>query len=752
VRIGIHLLGAGSLGTTNQHYPARLAHLRGTTGIRRAAALLHIDPEIADRTGHSGRPAISSLLDVTGELDELWLVATNQRANPAASTAHRGQDTAPLARQISAALDADHRLYGAACHQVRVVPVAAVDANRVARRVAAYIRRTRRADPSRQLEVLLDAGPGAVAMFVGAYLGCVREGIAARLVQTNTDTPHEVDLSVGADALDRWLVRTGSFDAITSPVLRADHRLKREAALRMLDWPRAREAERELEESTVPAPGSTRLEDAAAYERFLRRSMLARAGLRDRSTYYLFRPWMTASFAKRVAQSEEFADLDLADIDDLLSRWNVEGASDVALAKVDRALRARHWQVARRQARESLHQAGDPAGDSSKEAVLALLKGQPVRERLDLEVDGVPIGSLLRGDRHLVVLPVGLHFDATMAQALDGFLRADDLPVLVHSGRTVNQAKAVRDALRLPGRRVLLVNVGSDVLANDLDHVRSAIRSAIGRWRNAEDAGMASVVCASGTKVMNLAALAEVLRFATENAVPVQVAWLEELASGGTQVAREPLNLARKVHNDRLVLRVANWALPDGDLPAIVAVCAMGSERWYRAGVLASTLTVLLTGRKADCHEAVRRLNQDERIHIQLDEPPALADLWQDRLAFIQRSVGRDPWGAIMLTTSIGEATWPPKGGLQQQGRVGTWADPKAYPASFQLWDWRNQSPFGHAIWADPPEEVDIREQLIEAAGEHRKGPFASSTPVGTSPIPVVLAALEDEIRRGLSR
>ncbi len=242
----------------------------------------------------------------------------------------------------------------------------------------------------------------------------------------------------------------------------------------------------------------------------------------------------------------------------------------------------------------------------------------------------------------------------------------------------------------------------------------------------------ALLVTGPGTKAMNVAMVVGGGQWGTNRTLSLQVGNLREderQRSSRLEMDRDQVLL--RLGPDRVVAPILTLALRRLRLDTARRVLEMASYRWRRLQKPVAELERRLMGLGGRGKKA-----------------EAEAKVWfPARARAFAALAGEDPWRAVYATCAAAEAAWPSP---QHNGEYG--ASPwrvEGRPRGRELWWVRNDSPFGHRVWASPPSAEEVRRLIEGVIEEVRRRP--PDGPVAFQPDDAIVGALkglEEEVER----
>jgi hypothetical protein len=745
-RLGVHVLGAADLDVKPHEFPAGLAALEALSGDEARWQELTRPPQLVSPGGrrYAMRPLHAA---VEAGCDGLLLLASRQRPPDPRDTWRLAELVEPLLRRREV--------------MVQRVEVAAfgLEGFRTAARqgLEQFIQETR-AD-----EVVLNLGGGATLAFVGALLGLIQAGRTPRLLKLPYEgeplaPPRELRLEV---SLVPWLVRAHQYRVLAAlaGVEEAERRAWRTlAAAQALDWQALARAEigaAELKElrrrhpevpvpdlpRPLPAPGKEPTGEAewCWYRRALQASLLVRAAGDRRSALYLGRPWTEARVLELAFQDPN---RDRAGLQAL--RQGKPGALAGLLQRPQALRQGPVRDLLENQEVRKLCRLGSEAShgklrEDGNDWRLEL------RDHLATLTHDLAPGALPPVTEELLaLLPVGetglreqrgWSAEGQAEAALRGLtdhLSLRSTPSRRIHLRLVASADVREHAWRLRARAEELRFGSVAVIEVDPEDVEAATAVIADRLEADRDlAGCAEVllVTGPGTKVMNLAMVVAGGQWATNRARSLQVGNLRE--DGQRQSSRLEVDRDRvllRLGPDRVVDRVLTSALRELRLDTARRVLELASYRWRGLQGPVAELERHLLGSRGRGREGVREAQAWFPARAR-----AFADLAES-----------DPWRAVYATCAAAEAAWPSPRRRGGGYDASSWRV-EGRPCGQALWRVRNQSPFGHRVWALPPSAEEVRELIEGVIREVRERPPGGPDdlqPEGFQPDDAIVTAL----------
>lgn len=759
--IGIHLLGAADLGVKPDDYPAALDELLGEGPKMQAERLARAHRSEPHQAALS--PLGSFLYHSDPHISRVWLVATRQEPP-------HPLDTLRLAEVIASSLADRPALFGTEITaEVISVRGFGLDA------MADAVRRRIESAPEPRASVVIGIGSGSTENLIGLLMGCIASGVVPRLCTTNrhdvNSSTHTFDLLIERD-MSRWLVRTGAFAALAEldPDPEREKSWRLLEAVQHLDWEAARSVAKSLPEGattglTPPKTACGRVpahrEEWDFYRSILESLLLRRLGVGEMTGLFLACPWVVMECRRLFEDLRRRGSPMLASgVERLVREASEWGAMDfeplIKRLKKDRAFSSRFSKLPDSRFKEFLQnsawrklwtlgaRAGHGHAPPNAETAIKNTQflDQPSRTDPLAEVLaglGYQPWPLLPGEGRLVIQCVGQRdLDPNgwtpMLDAIEHALREKRVPPehshlrLVASDETYDAAAHIAGVAE--GRGLCSAVIGPVPVA-DYQAIRKCVDAALRSKPELEAVSDVLVATNPGTKAMNLGALAAALQWGFDVRRPVSVAPLQA-KDGGTRLldegptARHGLRLA----HDQAVADVVCHALDDLDFGLAKEILRAGSNHWDGLDVVVDELERITN--KSDevllpmgSHGEPQRLQEiGRRGDWPKNKKGAVAlgwsflnaaDLWPARMTLYSTIIDRHPWRAIYQISAVAERCWPkPK---PDDKNPAPWRT-NLQPVCLQIWRWRNDSPFGHKVWACPPPKKDIHDAFRQAAKE----------------------------------
>ncbi len=740
-RLGVHVLGAADLDVTSPNLEAGIAKLEALPDDASRWEELTRPPQLTTPT--EGRFAMRPLhTALEAGCDGLLLVATRQ------DPPDRG-DTWRLAELVQPLL----RRRGVVVRSVEVREFGLEGFRTATRRGLEAFTQGASVD-----EVVLVVGGGAKLAFAGALLGLIQAGWTPRLLQPPREgeslaPPQTLRLEV---SLVPWLVRTHQYEVLAqlATLEESERRAWRAlAAAQALDWRALAAAgveEEDLEELRrrypgVPAPDlpcplaqvaskPTTEAEWRWYRRTLQASLLVRAAGDPSSALYLGRPWTEARVLelafrdpncdhpglRALRQGEHGAlaellrrprDLKPGPVRDLLENQEVRELCRLDSEASHGKLRhdGRDWRPGLRGHLAALAQ--DLAPDALPPVMEELLVLLPVgetglREQRGWSAEGQAEAALRALTDHLSLRSV-----SSWRAHLRLVASAD---VRDHAGRLQARAEELRF------RSVEAIEVDPE----DAEAATVVIADRLEADTGLAGCAEALLVTGPGTKAMNVAMVVGGGQWGTNRTLSLQVGNLREderQRSSRLEMDRDQVLL--RLGPDRVVAPILTLALRRLRLDTARRVLEMASYRWRRLQKPVAELERRLMGLGGRGKKA-----------------EAEAKVWfPARARAFAALAGEDPWRAVYATCAAAEAAWPSP---QHNGEYG--ASPwrvEGRPRGRELWWVRNDSPFGHRVWASPPSAEEVRRLIEGVIEEVRRRP--PDGPVAFQPDDAIVGALK---------
>jgi hypothetical protein len=599
-------------------------------------------------------------------------------------------------------------------------------------------------------EVVLIMGGGPKVGFIGAFLGTIQvvdslpQVLEPRLA--GEVRPASEVRRLEADLVP-WLVRTHQYDVLAglAEIGAAERRVWRAlAAARALDWralSRVQVEEGDLEAVRSSHPEALALESSSPpegmgnkphgevgwrwYRRVLQASLLVRAVSDPVSALYVARPWTDChvrelSFQDSANRGHELVcALDGPGADEalgsLLERWTELAPGPIRTLVGAPAVQQLCWLG-------GLASHGRFDGHDWPHHQLGALVA--LAEGLGLEAIPQVAGGLL------LLMAVG----QTEVREARGWGPEEQAEAALEA---IVEYLAVRLLLR---ERVHLRLIASErvrthaqrisdgasrrrfgsVETIDVDPMdtRTVLKGIVGRLdSDPKLAGCSEVllVVGPGTKHMNVAVVLGGGQWGTSRALPLRVAYLHERERQGrwSSILEEAHErVLPRLGPDEVVAPILVFALRRLDLGTVRRALELGSNRWAKLENGVIELQRLLTPARGG-----RRGTPDPRAWFPA-RARAFATLAED-----------DPWRAVYATCAAAEAAWPSPERRRGGGhRPSPWRVP-ARPHGHELWRKRNEGPFGHQVWALPPEAEEIRRLVEGVIEEVRCDPSNQAVP-----------------------
>jgi hypothetical protein len=752
-RLGVHVLGAADLGVSPMQFAAELMAVEalppGEPRWRRLGR-----PSKAEAPGEPSY-AMSPLHAATqSECDALLLVATRQEPPDPG-------DSWRLAHLVEPLLHGR----GVAVHIVEVHHFGLEGFKRAVKDGVDWFDRRWQPD-----EVVLVVGGGPKIAFLGALLGMVQAGRTPRLLEVPRKgepprSPSDLQLEV---SLLPWLVRAHQYTFLAEqPEIHQQQRRVWSglAAAEALDWRAlavvgvtgADLQQLRKDHPQIPIPdlsgppthGEPPVDEAGWrwYRRTLQASLLVRATDDPLSALFLTRPWTECRAMELAFQDPANRDhpmvAALRQGDHGALTHLLENRRELAPGPVRDLLENAEVRELCRLGSEASH------GKLHRERDWRL----DVRDHLEtLAQDFGPECLSPMAEEHLVLLPVGettareergwtadLQAEAVMTTLTDRLLLCSIPHRSVHlrliaSAQVLDHARRTRSSAEAHGLRSVEVIL---VEPNDIQGGTREIAGRLEQDRFLVGCAEVLLVTGPGTKSMNVAMLLAAGQWATNRAVPMQVANLKESrrsdGSGTGQRSFLEVDHERvlpRLGPDQVVAKIVTPALQWLRLSTARRVLGMASYRWRDVERSVAELERQLWG------FGQRRRKTDEAQILFPARARAFASLAE-----------RDPWRAIYATCAAAEAAWPSP--RRDRGFDPSPWRAKGRPWGGKLWTERNYGPFGHRIWASPPSAAQVRQLIDGVIDEVRQRP--PKGPVAFRPDHAIVAALE-QVKRDVER